>query len=246
MIEIRELHKALNGLRVLQGVALTIQKGETMVVMGRSGCGKSVLLKHLVGLMKPDRGSVLIDGVDIVPLSEREMAPIRKKFGVLFQSAALFDSMSVFDNVAFPLREDRKFSAEDIKQRVLETLEIVGLAKTQDKMPAELSGGMRKRVGLARAVIRRPEIILYDEPTTGLDPIAADRINDLILQLSDRFKVTSVAVTHDLKSAFKIADRIAMLDGGVISTVGAVEEFKNSPDPRVQNFIAGVAGDAVL
>jgi phospholipid/cholesterol/gamma-HCH transport system ATP-binding protein len=245
MIEIRNLFKSFNGTMVLRGVNFVIPKGDTTVIIGKSGCGKSVLLRHLVGLLKPDRGEILIEGTDIVPLSERALSPFRKKFGMLFQGSALFDSMSVYENVAFPLREERRYKEDEIKQRVAETLGIVGLAGIERKMPGELSGGMRKRVALARAVIRRPEVVLYDEPTTGLDPITSDRINDLIVELNDKLHVTSVAVTHDMKSVFKIADRIALLDGGVVAMTGSREDFLNSKDERIQNFIAGKADESV-
>jgi phospholipid/cholesterol/gamma-HCH transport system ATP-binding protein len=245
MIEIRKLYKSFKGVAVLRGLDFVIPKGATTVIIGKSGCGKSVLLRHLVGLLKPDSGQILIEGTDIVPLSERALSPFRKKFGMLFQSAALFDSMSVFENVAFPLREERRYKESEIKKRVAETLGIVGLAGIESKMPAELSGGMRKRVALARAVIRRPEVVLYDEPTTGLDPVTADRINDLIVELNDKLCVTSVAVTHDMKSVFKIADRIALLDGGVIAMEGTPQQFQNSTDERIQNFIAGKADESL-
>jgi len=200
-----------------------------------------VLLKHLCGLLQPDSGHVWVDDADIVGLTERELAPMRTKFGFLFQGAALFDSMTLFDNVAFPLREKRKFDEAEITQRVEDALEIVGLAGAGQKKPAELSGGMRKRAGLARAVVGTPKYLLYDEPTTGLDPIRADTINDLILRLRDRFHVTGVAVTHDMASAYKIADRIAMLHEGKIHVVGTPKEIQASADPIVQQFIRGIA-----
>ena len=243
MIRIEGLKKAFGVAEVLRGVSFEVRDGETMVIIGRSGCGKSVLLKHLCGLLKPDAGQVLVDGVNIVPLSERELAPIRKRFGVLFQGAALFDSMTVFDNVAFPLREERKFDEEEIQTRVERALAIVDLVKARDKKPAELSGGMRKRAGLARACVAEPKYILYDEPTTGLDPIMADNINELILRLHDQLRATSVAVTHDMVSAYKIADRIALLHEGQIYVVGTPQEIQKTTDPVVQRFIAGV-GDA--
>jgi phospholipid/cholesterol/gamma-HCH transport system ATP-binding protein len=240
MIQIRGLQKSFNSAQVLRGVDFEIPDGETVVIIGRSGCGKSVLLKHLCGLLKPDAGSVAVDGAEIVALSERALTPIRKKFGVLFQSAALFDSMTVFENVAFPLREERKLSEAEIAKRVEEALDIVDLLEAKDKKPAELSGGMRKRVGLARAVVQYPKYVLYDEPTTGLDPILADNINDLILRLRDHFHVTGVAVTHDMISAYKIADRIAMLHDGRIHTVGTPQEIQSSTDPIVRQFVTGV------
>ena len=241
MIRIEQLTKGFAGVPVLQGVDFTIQDGETVVIIGKSGGGKSVLLKHLCGLLKPDSGRVLVDEVDIGPLSERELAPIRRRFGFLFQGAALFDSMTLFDNVAFPLREKRGLTEGEIARRVNEALEIVGLTGAGQKKPAELSGGMRKRAGLARAVVGTPKYLLYDEPTTGLDPIRADTINKLILRLHDRFQVTGVAVTHDMTSAYKIADRIALLHEGRIHVVGTPAEIQASPDPVVQQFIRGLA-----
>jgi phospholipid/cholesterol/gamma-HCH transport system ATP-binding protein len=241
MIAIEGLRKSFNSTTVLCGVDFTIRDGETVVIIGRSGGGKSVLLKHIIGLLKPDAGRVVVNGVDIVPLDERALVPIRKDFGVLFQGAALFDSMTVFENVAFPLREERKYNEGEIEKRVMHALEIVDLTEARDKKPAELSGGMKKRVGLARACVRNPKYVLYDEPTTGLDPILADNINELILRLRDQLQVTSVAVTHDMASAYKIADRIAMLHEGRIYTVGTPDEIKNSTDPVVRQFITGIA-----
>jgi phospholipid/cholesterol/gamma-HCH transport system ATP-binding protein len=238
MIKIEGLWKSFNGAGVLCGVDLEIHDGETIVVIGRSGGGKSVLLKHLCGLLKPDKGKVLVDGVDIVPLGERELTPIRKQFGFLFQGAALFDSMTLYDNVAFPLREGRHPEAE-VQKRVEEALTIVDLLKARDKKPAELSGGMRKRAALARAVVANPKYLLYDEPTTGLDPIRADNINQLILRLHDQLHVTGVAVTHDMVSAYKIADHIAMLHEGRIHAVGTPTEIQATTDPIVQQFITG-------
>jgi phospholipid/cholesterol/gamma-HCH transport system ATP-binding protein len=240
MICIKALTKAFNGAEVLRGVDIEIHDGETIVIIGQSGGGKSVLLKHLCGLLKPDEGAVVVDDVDIVPLSEDELAPIRQKFGVLFQGAALFDSMTVFDNVAFPLREQRNFREEEIEERVNRALQIVDLAGAADKKPAELSGGMRKRAGLARACVAQPKYILYDEPTTGLDPVRADNINDLILRLRDSFHVTGVAVTHDMISAYKIADRIAMLHDGRIHATGTPQEIQATVDPIVRRFITGM------
>lgn len=241
MIRIASLKKSFNGAPVLCGVDFEIHDGETVVVIGKSGGGKSVLLKHLCGLLKPDDGQIWVDDEEITPLSERQMAPIRGKFGFLFQGAALFDSMTLFDNVAFPLREKRQFSEKEISQRVEDALEIVGLAGAGQKKPAELSGGMKKRAGLARAVVGTPKYLLYDEPTTGLDPIRADTINDLILRLRDRFQVTGVAVTHDMSSAYKIADRIAMLHEGRIHTVGTPAEIQATKDPIVNQFIHGIS-----
>ena len=240
MIRIENLHKAFNGAEVLRGVDLEIHEGETLVIIGRSGGGKSVLLKHLCGLMKPDDGRVIVDDADIVPLDEDELTPVRKKFGVLFQGAALFDSLAVFDNVAFPLREERKYTEQEIEERVMRALAIVDLTKAADKKPAELSGGMRKRAGLARACVAEPKYILFDEPTTGLDPIRADTINNLILRLRDELKVTGVAVTHDMISAYKIADRIAMLHEGRIYKVGTPQEIQRDSDPVIRKFVTGI------
>ena len=238
-ILIEHLVKRFGDKAVLSDVNLTIRRGETMVVIGRSGCGKSVLLKHMSGLIRPEAGRVLIDGTDITRLQGAELDTVRMKFGMLFQSAALFDSMTVEENVAFPLREHASMPPSAIHDRVRESLELVGLQKIEDRYPAELSGGMRKRVGLARAIAIHPEIVLYDEPTTGIDPIMADTINDLIIALRDRLKVTSVVVTHDMRSAYKVADRIAMLYNGAILQVGTPQEIRGSANPIVQQFIKG-------
>ena len=239
MIEITELTKAFNGHTVLDRLTLAIKTGETMVVIGRSGCGKSVLLKHVIGLMKPDHGAVLIDGIDITKLSGRSLDELRMKFGMLFQGAALFDSLTVEENVGFALREHTPMDGASIRQRVQACLSLVGLEGVEELHPSELSGGMRKRVGLARALAVNPEIILYDEPTTGVDPIMGDVINDLIIALRDRLKVTSVVVTHDMRSAYKVADRIAMLYNGTILEVGTPDAIARSANPIVQQFIRG-------
>ena len=241
MIEIKDLSKSFDDHSVLDHVNLTIKTGETMVIIGRSGCGKSVLLKHIIGLMKPDAGAVLIDGQDVATLSGPELDQVRLKFGMLFQGAALFDSMTVFENVAFPLREHTAMTSEEMERRVHECLQLVGLEGVDELYPAELSGGMRKRVGLARALSMGPEIVLYDEPTTGIDPIMGDIINDLIIALRDRLKVTSVVVTHDIRSAYKVADRIAMLYNGRIVEAGSPDEIRSSKNPLVQQFIKGEA-----
>ncbi len=241
MIEIQQLTKSFDEHLVLNKVNLTIQTGETMVIIGRSGCGKSVLLKHIIRLMAPDEGAVLIDGTNIATLVGPPLDDMRKKFGMLFQSAALFDSMTVGENVEFPLREHSTLDAASIRQRVQECLALVGLEGGEALHPADLSGGMRKRAGLARALAMSPEIILYDEPTTGVDPIMGDVINELIIALHDRLKVTSVVVTHDMRSAYKIADRIAMLYNGAIVEVGTPEQIKQSAHPVVQQFIRGEA-----
>lgn len=241
MIEVRNVWKSFNGQPVLKGVNLTIRDGETVVVIGRSGCGKSVLLKHLIGIVKPDAGEIFIDGEEITRMPERELNRVRKKFGMLFQGAALFDSLSVFENVAFGLLQHTDYSEEEIRLKVKENLSLVGLPGAEGKKPGELSGGMKKRVGLARAIAMDPKIILYDEPTTGIDPIMGDIINDLILKLHDKFHVTSIAVTHDMVSAYKIADRIALLYQGEIVQTGTPAEIKNSANPIVRQFISGSA-----
>jgi len=239
MIEIINLCKSFDGHQVLNNLNLNINTGETTVIIGRSGCGKSVLLKHIIGLMKPDDGQVIIDGKDITKMDEKELNTMRLQFGMLFQGAALFDSMNVLENVAFAVIEHSNTSREEIEKRVKECLALVGLRGIEDKKPAELSGGMRKRVGLARAICMRPQIVLYDEPTTGVDPIMGDAINDLIVELHNKLKVTSIAVTHDMTSAYKIANRIAMLYNGKIIAVGTPDQIKNTNDPIVRQFITG-------
>lgn len=241
MIEIVDLHKSFGKKSVLSGVNLRIEKGESMVVIGGSGSGKSVLIKHVIGNLKPDSGTVIIDGVDITKLSEKGLYEVRKKFGMLFQGAALFDSMRVWENVAFALLRQKKMKDRDAKEMAVEKLRMVGLVGVEDIMPSELSGGMKKRVGLARAIAHEPEILLYDEPTTGLDPIMADAINDLIVEMKRKLSVTSVAITHDMHSAYKIGDRIAMLYNGVIIEVGTPDETKNTQNPVVRQFITGSA-----
>lgn len=241
MIEIKELYKSFGKKEVLKGVDLTINKGESMVIIGGSGSGKSVLLKHIIGLLRPDKGSVFIEGLDITKLNEKDLYKVRKKFGMLFQGAALFDSLRVWENVSFFLLRHRGISEKRAKEIAIEKLRLVGLVGVEDLMPAELSGGMRKRVGLARAIAHDPEILLYDEPTTGLDPIMADAINDLIVDLKKKLNVTSVAITHDMHSAYKIGDRIAMLYEGKIIEVGTPDEIKNTTNPVVRQFITGSA-----
>jgi phospholipid/cholesterol/gamma-HCH transport system ATP-binding protein len=240
MIEVRDLHKRFDTQPVLNGVTLRVEKGESVVVIGRSGGGKSVLLKLLIGLLRPDAGDVLIDGENIARMNERQLLRVRQKFGMLFQGAALFDSMTVAENVGFALRRDGQCTEEVIRRKVSEALEMVELPGTELKKPAELSGGMRKRAGLARAIIYQPQILLYDEPTTGLDPIAADRVNRLIVRIRDRLHVTSVAVTHDLRSAAQIGQRILMLHEGRIHATGTPEEILNSTDPVVRRFVQGI------
>ncbi len=241
MIELRDIHKSFGANHVLRGVSLEIKKGESLVVIGGSGSGKSVLLKHIIGLSKPDKGEVIIDSVELSKLDEDGLNDIRKKFGMLFQSSALFDSMSVWENVGFGLKRHTDMKDKEIKEIAVEKLRMVGLVGVEDEMPSELSGGMRKRVGLARAIAMEPEILLYDEPTTGLDPIMADAINNLIIEMRERLNITSIAITHDMKSAYKIADTIAMLYNGLIIHRGSSEEIRNTSDPVVRQFIEGSA-----
>ncbi len=240
MIEVRNLWKSFGPQPVLRGTSLRIERGEAVVIIGRSGGGKSVLLKHLIALLQPDRGEVLIEGQDLCHLSERDLLKVRRKFGMLFQGAALFDSMTVYENVSFVLRRERKHSEADMRRLVAEALEMVELPGIQEKKPAELSGGMRKRVGLARAIVYRPEIVLYDEPTTGLDPIAGARIDSLIRRVWEQLHVTSVAVTHDMPSARRISDRILMLHDGLIYADGRTDDILTSTDPIIHNFVNGI------
>ncbi|MGB3861348.1 MAG: ABC transporter ATP-binding protein [Candidatus Aminicenantaceae bacterium] len=241
MIQIVDLHKSFGGKKVLDGLNLDIKRGETVVVIGQSGSGKSVLIKHIIGIIKPDKGEIFIDGTEICCLSEDESYNLRKRFGMLFQGAALFDSLTVGQNVAFGLERYGDFSDEKKEKTVRDSLAIVGLRGIEDLMPYELSGGMKKRVGLARAIAYGPEIILYDEPSTGIDPIRADAINDLIIQMKKEMGVTSVVITHDMVSAYKIADRIAMLYEGRIIEEGTPEEIEKTENEVVQQFIHGRA-----
>jgi phospholipid/cholesterol/gamma-HCH transport system ATP-binding protein len=239
MIAVRGLAKSIGRQEILRGIDLTVSKGETLVIIGRSGGGKSVLLKHLIGLMQPDAGEIWIDGQNIIGLSERKLAAIRRKVGILFQGGALFDSMTVEENIAFPLREAGERNPKVIGEKVAEILEVIELEGEQKKMPVNLSGGMKKRVGLARSIIRRPTCVLYDEPTAGLDPVVSDSINRLIRRLQQRFHVTSIVVTHDMKSAFHIADHIAYLHEGRIYFYGTPQELQVSSDPLLQDFLLG-------
>ncbi|MFB3819088.1 MAG: ABC transporter ATP-binding protein [Candidatus Methylomirabilales bacterium] len=238
-VELRGVQKAFNGLHVLRGVDLAIQAGESLTIMGGSGTGKSVLLRLVIGLVKPDAGQILIEGQDIVPLSERDLLRARRRVGMVFQNAALFDSLSVGENVAFALREHTDLDEAAIQARVSEALELVGLAGIQGKEPADLSGGMRKRVAVARAIALPPSILLYDEPTTGLDPANVDKITDLILDLKTKLGVTSVVVTHDMPSAFKVSDRLAMLHQGRIAAVGTPDEIQTRHDSLFSEFLEG-------
>ena len=239
MILVKDLYKSFGGNHVLRGLNLEVKCGESMVVIGGSGTGKSVLIKCVIGLLHHDRGEIYVDGQEISSLNEEGWNQLRKKFGMLFQRDALFDSLSVWENVGFALRRHTKFSDDKIKEIAVEKLKLVGMPNVEDLMPAELSGGMRKRVSLARAIAMEPAILLYDEPTTGLDPIMANVINDLIVAMREKLEVTSIAITHDMNSAYRIGDRIAMLYKGEIIEVGTPDEFKASPNPIVQQFIRG-------
>jgi phospholipid/cholesterol/gamma-HCH transport system ATP-binding protein len=238
MIEIKDLHKSFGYKDVLRGINLNIETGETIVIIGKSGCGKSVLLKHIVGLVTPDSGTVKVEDQDVNELDINDLYELRKKFGFLFQGAALFDSMTVEENISLALVESGNgFISQEIKKLVDEKLDLVELPGTQNLKPAELSGGMRKRVGLARALITNPDYILYDEPTTGLDPIMADSIDILIKDLTEKLNVTSIVVTHDMYSVKNVADKVAMMNDGKIYFVGSQEELINSDDPIIQQFI---------
>ena len=239
VIKVENLVKTFGEYRVLDGVNLEIYEGETFVIMGGSGCGKSTLLRHLIGALKPDSGTVLIKDKDISKAQDEELEEIKKRFGMLFQSAALLDSLTVEENISLPLREHTKLSPDIIKIMVKMKLSLVGLRGFEKHMPAELSGGMKKRVGLARAIAMDPDIIFYDEPTAGLDPIVGAVIDKLILDLSKKLLITSVVVTHDMNSVFRIADRIAMLHKGRILQIGSPDEIRNSANPIVQQFISG-------
>jgi len=235
------LSKKFNNHLVLNQLSLDVQKGQTCVIIGRSGCGKSVLLKHIVGLLKPNHGRVLIEGKEVAGLGALELNELRFKISMVFQGGALFDSMNVADNVGFSLIEHTHITQKDLAGRVEESLYLVGLGGIGNLMPVELSGGMKKRVALARAICIRPEIILYDEPTTGVDPITADSINELIRSLHDKLKVTSVVVTHDMKSAYYIADKIAMMYQGKIIIEGTPKDIQAAKDPVVHQFINGLS-----
>lgn len=241
ILRLRGVRKSFGRQVVLDGLDLDIARGETLVVIGRSGCGKSVLLKHLTGLIAPDAGEILFENEDITRFGRKKLFQMRMHFGMLFQGAALFDSLSVGENVALPLREHTDLDDAEIRRIAGEKLELVGLTDVFDRSPAEMSGGMKKRVGLARAVVMNPQVVLYDEPTTGLDPIMADAINGLIRTLQRGLAITSVVVTHDMKSAYSIADRIAMLHEGTIRRAGTPDEIRGTADAIVRQFIEGSA-----
>jgi len=239
VIEFKDIYKSFGKKEVLCGLDLAIYKGETLVILGRSGCGKSVTLKILLGLIYPDQGQVFINNTEITALSEKSLMPIRRRMGMLFQGSALFDSLTIGENVAFALTEHSDLTAGEIETIVAKNLSFVELSGTQNMMPSELSGGMKKRVALARAMAFQPDILLYDEPTTGLDPITATTINALIRKTQLEFGVTSIVVTHELDSGFSVADRIAVMDDGRILEIGDVESIQNSKNEFVQTFIAG-------
>ena len=239
MIEFVDISKTFGKQKVLDGLSLTVPRGRVTCIIGRSGTGKSVTLKHIMGLLKPDSGQVLIDGVDNVRMRERELYAMRKRFGFLFQDSALFDSMTVLDNVAFPMREHTKMKKKEIEELVRSKLKLVGLTAAEHKFPSQLSGGMRKRVGLARAIALDPEIILFDEPTSGLDPVVTDAVDQMILNTQAQLHVTMVVITHDVASMFRIADKIILLHGGSVRASGTKDEIRNSADPMVQQFLQG-------
>ena len=238
-IEFVDVHKSFGKQKVLNGLSMTIPRRKVTCVIGRSGTGKSVTIKHVIGLLKPDQGQILVDGQDVTQRSERELYALRKRFGFLFQEAALFDSMTVFENVAFPLVEHTKKKKAEIAEIVREKLRIVGLAGAEEKLPSQLSGGMRKRVGLARAIALDPEFILFDEPTSGLDPVVTDAVDQMILRAQEHLHVTMVVITHDLASMFKIGDKIILLHAGSVRAAGTPDEIKASADPMVQQFLQG-------
>ncbi len=242
MIEVRDLHKAFGDNHVLRGITLSIPKGTTYVVLGGSGSGKTVLMKHVIGLLKPDRGEVIVDGVPISTLAGKELNEARQRFGMVFQGAALFDSMTVFENVAFPLTEKRagrRLPHDEVRRRVIEKLAVVDLGEdVLDLWPAQLSGGMRKRVSLARALVSDPPVVLYDEPTTGLDPITTDYVDGMIVGAKEKLGITSMVISHDIASAFKVADRLAVLYDGHLAAEGTPAEVRASKEPYVQHFLS--------
>src|SRR5215212_7260425 len=241
MIQLKNVHKAFGPKRVLDGFTLDVPEGETMVIIGYSGTGKSVAIKHIVGLLEPDSGEVWVDGVNVPELSRRDLYALRARIGYVFQFAALFDSYSIGENVAMGLRKQGELSEREINQRVDEALDLVDLPNVRDRFPAELSGGMRKRVGIARAIALRPKYILYDEPTTGLDPVTSAVIDQLMIRMRDKLGVTSIVITHDMRSAYRVGTKIAMLYEGKVRQVGSVEQIRNSTDPVVRQFVEGRA-----
>lgn len=241
MIKIIDLKKSFNSKKVLDGANLDIEKGKITVIIGRSGEGKSVLIKHIIGLLRPDFGEILLDGQDITKMTERELNEARRRFGMLFQGAALFDSLTVGENVAFPLREHTEMPEADLKKVIKEKLRLVGLKDIENMMPADLSGGMKKRVGLARAIAMDPEIVLFDEPTTGLDPVMSDNVATLILDTQRNLKTTYIVITHDIPLTYKIADKVAMLHEGKIVEQGDVDYMKSCPNPILRQFLEGRA-----
>jgi phospholipid/cholesterol/gamma-HCH transport system ATP-binding protein len=238
MIVVQDLYKSFNGFPVLKGITLTMMEGTTTVILGGSGSGKTVLIKHIMGLFKPDSGHVIVDGRDVTTMGRQELSTFRERMGMVFQSSALFDSMTVGDNVAFPLREHTRLSEKEIADKVKEKLAVVDLHEVEEKYPAELSGGMRKRVGLARAIIREPKIVLYDEPTTGLDPLTTESVDEMIVHARERLSVTSVVISHDIGSAFHIADRIAVINEGRIVEEGTPAEVRKTQEPFTRQFLA--------
>jgi phospholipid/cholesterol/gamma-HCH transport system ATP-binding protein len=244
VIDVQDLHKAFAGFQVLKGINLKMMAGTTTVVLGGSGSGKTVLMKHIMGLFKPDRGRVLVDGEDVSHMPRQQLSVFRQRMGMVFQSAALFDSMTVGENVAFPLREHSELSEAEIQAKVKEKLAVVELHEVEEKYPAELSGGMRKRVGLARAIVREPKIVLYDEPTTGLDPLTTESVDEMIINARQRLGVTSVVISHDIGSAFHIGDRIAVINEGRIVEEGTPDEVRNTKEPFTRHFLATWFGRA--
>lgn len=237
IIELKEVYKSFGSQTVLSGVNLIVNRGETLSIIGNSGCGKSVLIKHLIGLLQPDSGTIIVEGMDINKISDNELTEVRKKFAMVFQGAALFDSLNVYENVSFGLRRIKKDMPEDrIKVKVAEVLDMVGMPDVEKKMPSELSGGMKKRVGLARAIAMDPEILLYDEPTTGLDPIMSRIIDDLIVKMQNILNVTSIVITHDMTSVFRMSDRVVMLHNGKIIEGGAPEHLHEIEEPHLKFF----------
>src|SRR5258708_31139024 len=238
MIEVKELYKSFAGFAVLKGINLKMMEGTTTVVLGGSGRGKAVLMKHIMGIFKPDRGRVIVDGQDVSVMGRQELSRVRERMGMVFQSSALFDPMTVGDNVAFPLREHSKLSEPEIRAKVKEKLAVVDLHDVEEKYPAELSGGMRKRVALARAIVREPKIVLYDEPTTGLDPLTTESVDEMIIHARERLSVTTVVISHDIGSAFHIGDHIAMINEGRIVEEGTPAEVRRTQEPHTKQFLA--------